>query len=217
MSVSRALDICGYAEIKTNIFDLASAEECLLNIATRLGRIIGGRNRNPVEVLIPIMKSEAPICSLSAQFGKDAFPFHIDTAHLMQPCRYLVFFCLEAIGTVAPTLLLDRLQFRFTNSELDDLKTGTFLVRNGGRSFYSNVISRTQNFFRWDPGCMEARDAIAKRVCNSLGRQVQLANIEAISWQAGTILIVDNWRMLHARGTFEPNQRERKLLRVSVI
>lgn len=42
------------------------------------------------------------------------------------------------------------------------------------------------------------------------------ADEQAITWQAGKFLLLDNWRFLHRRGAAQ-GSTERKLLRVSVM
>jgi alpha-ketoglutarate-dependent taurine dioxygenase len=40
--------------------------------------------------------------------------------------------------------------------------------------------------------------------------------IETVHWDAGTVVVVDNWRVLHGRGHADCPDPDRKLLRISI-
>jgi hypothetical protein len=192
--------------------DLATGLE---RIATALGRPVAQRRRQTVATLRPQTASVAPRASLSAKYGLDAMPFHVDGSHLTRPYRYLLLSS-PAVSPVA-TLLLDTLLLKIEAPLRDELLDERFFVQNGRHSFYSTILSHRRPFWRLDPGCMHPmtnRGAALLEVtsANSIGGQ-----LSTFQWnQPGRILILDNWRMLHARGGILDTQLSRLLLRVAV-
>lgn len=194
----------------------ASVQDQLLKIATLLGTPQKGRNGQVVETLTPKNLDEANRNSLSAIYGRNEFPFHVDMAHRSTPSHYLVFACIQSDGEVAPTLLANHKDWRLTPAEEKALQTGVFLVKNGKNSFYTNVRQPNSSFLRWDPGCMYAQDSNAETVMAALTRQPNPVAQKIINWSRGALLVVDNWNMMHARGKASSQQEKRILLRVTI-
>jgi Taurine catabolism dioxygenase TauD, TfdA family len=87
-----------------------------------------------------------------------------------------------------------------------------FLVHNGHDSFYAPALSGRQ--YRFDPGCMTACDARAREVEQYFVDQIK--NAATYEWQdAGQILVIDNYRTLHARSAVAEDDLGRKLTRIS--
>ena len=196
--------------------DLASSSASLVKVAKAFGSPNKGRHGQIVEVLTPQNPDEAHRNSLSAQYGKDNFPFHIDTAHYQMPSRYLVFACIACHGNIAPTLLAHTSDLKLERMEKKALEIGVFLVKNGRHSFYTNIKQTNSPFFRWDPGCMHAQDKHAELSAEVLSHYPYSQNLKRIDWSEGALLIVDNWNMLHARGSVKDGHGERTLLRSTI-
>jgi hypothetical protein len=92
------------------------------------------------------------------------------------------------------------------------LRHGMFLVRHGRDSFYTPVLSGSR--YRYDPGCMTPCDARALEVQGYF--EQQFSHASAHEWSAvGQILVVDNYRALHARAGMAEGDLERELTRIA--
>ncbi len=191
-----------------------AAEIALL--ASRLGDVVPGRERQRVERIVPQETSSAYAGSLSSRFGMEALPLHTDTAHWPIPCRYLVLACAEPGPDPTPTILLDSCALQMTASEAADCMSAVFLIRNGRRSFYGSIMERDRPFVRFDLGCMQGvtANSAAAEAPFSLSRNGE--RIFRQEWRRGEVLVIDNWRVLHGRGVAGPTAHGRVLLRAMV-
>lgn len=202
-------------------YDVAPVEEATLSttmhfIGLALGTHVEGRNGKWIERLVPQEREQVKLPSLSSTHGTGRFPFHMDMAHRVVPCRYIILGCEFAPETSASTILLDKRKLSFTGEEMQCLKNGTFLVKNGRNSFYSSMIDRQQNYLRWDPGCMIPKDEFARLAVRAVEREIDTAVNFNISWRTGSLLVIDNWRMLHGRADCARGNSHRILLRSSI-
>lgn len=189
--------------------------ETLVGFATQLGPLVPRYEKGPlVETLQVVEKTKAKPRSLSAMHGTASFPFHSDMAHWPVPCRYIVLACQNAGDDHRPTGVISWKDIPLSASTNADLKNGIFLVRNGRRSFYCNIQNPTHGFFRFDPGCMAPANIAAKRFVTAFEEASAEARRTTVNWKEGDVLLVDNWRALHARGAGEALGSERLLLRV---
>lgn len=167
--------------------------------------------------LVPTDRSEAAERSLSAIYGRAAFPFHTDAAHHPAPPRFVLLRC--ASGGASPTLIIDSRTLRLSSAEGRLLRREQWLVSGGkGRTFYSSILATRdgRDIIRWDPGCMGAPAGTnlvgARRLIEALER----AQAVRVSWREDDIVVVDNWRMLHARPPAGVEDRERVIERIMV-
>jgi hypothetical protein len=93
-------------------------------------------------------------------------------------------------------------------------QSAIFCVHNGRRSFYASMIDKWRPFLRVDPACMEPTDSDGTEAMNLFASQRVLGSSIRFDWTVGSILIIDNWRMLHGRGNEAEADTERRLLRV---
>lgn len=188
----------------------------LTEIALTLGDIVPGRSRQLVEPILPETVETARAGSLSKKFGLRPLPFHTDTAHWNIPCHYLVLACLDPGPVPTPTFLLDTRVVQLSERESLLCRSAVFLIRNGRLSFYGSIIDRDRPFIRVDPGCMTALSNQGAAALEVFSRERQAKNQIRHDWKPGDILILDNWRTLHARGLDEETASGRVLLRVMV-
>ncbi len=194
-----------------------SLEEAVERLARMLGTPVPSRGRRLVQQLLPTPKQVARPRSLSILFGKGAFPLHIDTAHWPVPCRYIVMACATAEVNAARTRLLPITRLTLTNDEWSLLHTTVFRVRSGSRSFFGTVASHDRPFIRFDPGCMEPMCRNGSRVMSLLSSERWTGILETVAWEPGSIVVIDNWRVLHGRDSALSDESEsRALLRVLV-
>ena len=186
----------------------------ITSIARDLGTVIKSRSGESTETIAPKGEGAARVTSLSHRFGLGALPLHSDTAHWTLPSRYIILACSETGSVPTPTLLVDAHDPGFSDHECLLLRSSTFLVRNGGRSFYASIFDRRRQFVRFDPGCMEPVTDSSTTAMQLYGIQRQQNRVISHDWNEGHVLIIDNWRMLHGRGNDAPADPERRLIRV---
>lgn len=176
------------------------------------GRVLAGRGRRVLETLRMLEANEAPLRSLSRFSGAGTQPWHVDGSHLTVPPRYVILGCDSVTASGSPPTQL--MMVKDARSVLPASHRETFVVKNGGSSFYSTIASLDRLWIRFDPGCMNARSAqgcAMLEALDSLPTQPYL-NLE---WTVGRILIIDNWAVLHRRGNAS-GIGHRVLLRISL-
>jgi hypothetical protein len=193
--------------------------DAVLDEIRRLGDLLGtragGRGGAPEEVVRPQTSDDAHPRSLSAQYGLNPLPFHVELSHRPRPCRYLLLGCIDPGSPSAVTMLLDWLTLGFSSEELHLLAGAPIFVRTGRRSFYSTVLPPDRAFLRYDPCCLEAVDERGRSALSLVERRLALGSPDTHEWRRGDILIIDNWRVLHARGPSEHGSG-RRLARVLI-
>lgn len=203
----------GWGLARLDVKNAEQMEDALLSIASAFGKPRKGRQHKLVERLTPVEKNEAHPCTLSEKYGLDDFPFHVDGSHWTTPPRYVALGCLDAGVSDVPTLLVDWNAIGLSAMDLQRLKTAIYWVRNGRYSFYSTILSNDRFFVRYDPGCMHPQTSEAEAISNDFLERLRSSVPQTIHWKAGQVLVIDNWRMLHARGQATFAQGTRILLR----
>jgi alpha-ketoglutarate-dependent taurine dioxygenase len=203
----------GWALLRASSQAGSSMEAQCLTLARQLGVPTPSRSKGVVDVLVPTAHSGAKPQSLSRRVGLGEQPWHVDLAYRMQPARYLVVGCLSSGQTQVRTELVDREAF-LPRSRLLDALAEPYLVRNGGKSFYATILEGSEEFIRFDPGCMYGCTQRARLLMQGL-LTASTPPTYTHSWASGDILIVNNWRMLHRRADAS-HCKGRALLRVSV-
>lgn len=177
-------------------------DDDLCQIANRLGQPVGVRRRRSlVEVLKPKSADLAYANSLSAQYQLSSFPYHVDTAHWPTPCKYIVMGCKSPGSCNRKSLLIDWKSLQLDDSDMNTLKNAVFLVKDGARSFYSSILSDNNQFIRYDIGCMHATGPDSKTALQILSSAFDKSIKIEIEWEEDDILVLDNWRLLHGRGS----------------
>lgn len=186
----------------------------MLELASSLGRVVGSKKTSRgIDVLRPVAADLATRPSLSRKYGLGEQPWHMDMAHKIAPARFLVMGMYDCYGDLAPTELLDARTFKESEAAAD-MHSEPFLFRCGSGSFYGTILSRVRNFVRFDPGCMEPVTANGQALLHRLAEQGWPATYSH-AWRSGSILIINNWKLLHRRGDAHA-MTNRVLYRVSV-
>lgn len=217
ISVSQTDRLTRIGWVTATIPELLDLDKCLIEIAMTLGKPKRLRNSGEiVQKLAPTLARNAHPNSLSARHSFASFPMHVDTAHWSSPCRYVILGCSNVGSGERRTRLLDFNSLSISESEKSLLYSTPFRVVNGRNSFYSSVLSDQREFIRYDPGCMVPIFNSGNQVFEILSEERWNNKIEEIEWQTGTLLIIDNWRMLHGRGLSLKEDSDRLLHRVLV-
>jgi hypothetical protein len=198
-----------------NPWDKAAFAKVLVGIAEQLGTPHGRRDGALIDTLRPVSSMDARPRSLSAVYGYETQPWHIDRAHWPTPARYLVLGCIAATSASAATELLDWKSLSWDPDVQAAAHVEPFRIRNGRHSFYATMLNRELPLLRHDPGCMEPLSEAGLSLQARIdGRS--LAPSARIRWVTGMIVIVDNWRLLHRRMDARAD-RTRALLRITVL
>lgn len=189
----------GWAALHT----IGNTEEEISSALKEVGVILGqpaqGRAKSVQETLRPVDRFNAHPRSLSALYGTDQFPFHVELGHRRRPCRYILLGCIEPGAPSSATLLMDWTQLVFDEQEYALLEHAPVLVRTGRRSFYSTILPKGREFLRFDPGCMEAVDRRGRQAIELVRNRLASADVQIQDWRKGDMLLIDNWRLLHGR------------------
>jgi len=144
--------------------------------------------------------------TLSARFGREAFPWHTDGAHLGLPPRISLMRALEP--SVTPTLVLDlQLHLESADDLRRGLRRGVWTVHGGGRPFHAPAIS-SHGQIRFNAAIMTPRTFEAMEAHAALESLLAAASGTPCTWSdADHVLVIDNARMLHARPPVEDEAR----------
>jgi hypothetical protein len=213
---SKGLDASGWITLQTSFVDEASLSNFLVYLASTIGTPVAGRTGATCQRLQPVAKEDALPGSLSRRHGFEEFPLHIDTAHWLSPCRFVILGCIDPGVGQRPTNLLDTRLTDLSESDVKLLHVTPLRVRNGRNSFFGTILAKDRNFIRFDPGCMEPVSAAGEEALQLFSAHRWACQMAVVRWRPGQVLIVDNWRVLHGRGPSFPADHSRCLLRVLV-
>jgi len=207
----------GWASLTLSSSTETDLRDQLLAMANGLGTPAATRSGGSLfDTLSPTEADAAKPRSLSKVHAFGEFPLHIDTAHWLTPCRYVMLACVSPGSASRPTLLMDTRRLPLSEHQSSLLNCTPLRVTNGRNSFFSTILSKARPFVRFDPGCMTATTIDGEKALAVLARHNWPAHIESVLWQQGMVVVLDNWRLLHGRADTGCHDRDRKLLRISL-
>jgi len=187
----------------------------LLEVARRLGTPVAMRPSDGLVARLTVREPSPGERSLTGQFGTGSFPFHIDTAHWLNPVRYVCLGC-EGAGVGRSTGIVDTCSLSLSPRETAVMKFATFRFGTGKHAFYSSIVDQSRPFMRWDPGCMRPMSASAIGAFQIMACRIAEVRAHFVEWAEGDLLVFDNWRVFHNRGAGCSPDTGRALLRVGV-
>jgi hypothetical protein len=211
------------AEIKDRIFEFGYAFLQAYNVqseatvvAAAIGQLLIPWNGGLVQKLVP--RREASPNTYSGIYGLGYFPLHTDLAHWNLPPRYLMLRCIRGYEDV-PTLLLDGKAFIDDRSLLDILTRAIFKPRRpiAGEIKLLRLCEAVETGYRirWDEVFLRPASQIGTIADQRIRAHLASSNPISISLtNPGDTLIIDNWRMLHARSPISNHQHDRDIERV---
>jgi L-asparagine oxygenase len=184
-------------------------------IASAIGRPLTPWEGGLVQDLIP--RATATPNTYSGIYGLDRFPFHTDLAHWRLPPRYLLLRCVSGYSDV-PTLLLDGHAI-FDAVTFDILARAIFKPRRprDGRVTLLRLCEPTDGgyCFRWDEVFLKPASKIGDIAGQRIREQLRICEPMSIALaRTSDILLIDNWRMLHARSSVPTGRADRKIHRI---
>lgn len=211
-SIKECLSTNGYCTLRG--FDRSK----LLGFANKFGTpTVDPRHPYPIRALSPQHVTKANPNTLSSRYGLLPFPFHTDVAHWRSPARILLLYCVKPGSGQRPTSLVDSFQWKLSAKDLHILCASIW--RSGHvRSFLCNAMECEENSLgiRYDPGCMTPYSESANEAQVILQRFIKISSSTQIDWSEQTLLIIDNTRMLHARGAALVPDTDRVIERVLI-
>ena len=166
--------------------------------------------------LVPYEIATAPRASMSSLIGTAEQPMHTDAAFSPSPPRYVALQCLERGEHDCPTNVWTLDEVKLVRDHPPVLTEPTWVFENGvDVPFYSSIVERKDGRprIRYDPHCMRpasfSRHTLARAEHSLQGYTQQLV----FNWQNDELLIIDNWRCLHARGSGAEMAPSRRLRR----
>jgi len=180
--------------------------EAFGHLANEFGRLVGVSrvSYRVADRLVVTTAEKARPGTLSASYGDAGFPFHSDFAHRPVPPRYVLL--RSPYRSSRPTLVL-RAAHAISRIGDSGLRRGVWRVTKTAQPFACSVlfIAGDEEGFRFDQDCMVPLTRTAFDCDRELRRLLNggaMADHGAsVSWVPGRVVILDNWRVLHARGS----------------
>lgn len=188
-------------------------QQPMLEVARGLGELFEAENIASVQTLVPKMKADEQDNTYSGNFGLDVFPFHTDLAHWYVPPRYILLRCVNPAEHVA-TKLIDR-QSILDEQMRDLINRAHFRSRKRLDRKTCLLKILHSNLFRWDSLYITPANKAGIELKNIIDERIQIVKPKEIFLdKCGDCILVDNWRMLHGRGSINNGSMHRKIQRV---
>ena len=207
-SVHEELDCTGKALCRNVTLNEAWA------LAATLGHIDQKSNFAQTVILSPSIRPRHSN-TLSARYGHAELPHHTECAYWKSPPRYLGVWC-EVAGTQQQaTTFADVSEVWETLHKTQQSHPSGVLLTRGERSFRTSVVDVTVpgGRLRWDPHCLVFDDPKWQRQANQI---LSRPRVQTHQWSAGDFLILNNWRVLHGRGSSKSPDYTRRLHRIII-
>lgn len=200
-------------------------DQSTIDMARSIGSVIDvhaflPRSNIPtVQTLRPRRLSESTSNQYSGTYGLDDFPLHTDLAHWARPPRYLMLRCASASADVVTRLLSASAIVSLVGEET--LRRAVVRPRRpppNGKLCLLPLVFFTGNAagYRWDSLFLVPMNNAAERVAgvmtaNAFGSE----DVLTLSLTTpGDTLILDNWKLLHGRGSVRLSDMGRRIERV---
>lgn len=191
-----------------------------LALAECLGQPVPSPTGELIKAIRPTARDNARPGTLSAAYGTSAFPFHTDTAFWPLPSRYVL---LRAHGDLRRRTLVWPVTAMLWQGcrDLSAIAAQSIWRVPCGRSapFYCSMRFRHRDRLGWrvDTTCMVPANSAARDLNNLIAPL--LVDIEqgiSVDWMDDTVLVLDNWAVLHSRGPAPCSESERIVERIYV-
>lgn len=201
-TVRQEVEERGYALLKTYRANSSGVE-----VASELGKVLTLGEGSPVHQLRPTPKDNAAPNSYSGIYGLDVFPFHTDMAHWRHPPRFIMLRCVVGFEEV-PTLLADGAEI-VREADEDVLARALVQPRRPvrGRLPLLRIFQPSEGFgiIRWDDKFFRPASRAGEHGIESFRAALGTVSKHSIALvERGDTVVIDNWRMLHARSPVPP-------------
>lgn len=187
----------------------------VIDVAKYCGKPMDPWNDGLVQSLVP--RAKAAPNSYSGIYGIGNFPLHSDLAHWRTPPRYLLLRCVTGYADIS-TLLVDGHDL-IDAITLDILARAIFKPRRprDGSVFLLRLCDFIEDTvrIRWDEAFLKPASRIGEVADLRIREWLSTCKPTALSLaQPHDTLLIDNWRMLHARSPILPGRENRVIQRV---
>jgi len=190
--------------------------ESLLPLAYSLGKPVPNkRDESLIKEIRPEYTEYSNPNTLSSRYGLSAFPYHTETAYRRKPIRYLMLYCQNPGSGGRSTQLVDFFDLPFTRIEERILSSEVWKVVQIQTPFLTTIF-KPESFLRFDMACMVPAMTGCSEAANIIHERLSTFQAINIAWETNDLLIVDNFRMLHARGQAEKPDTNRILKRLII-
>ncbi len=188
----------------------------LLSLAFSFGKPVPNkRDQKIIQEIQPETTKLSNPNTLSSRYGLSAFPYHTETAYRRTPIHYLILYCQHPGSGDRPTQLIDFSKIQFSMKEEKILKSEVWKVVQVLRPFLVTIF-KPDAYVRFDMDCMKPVNECHKEAAQIIHSKLSTTDEININWEANDLLIVDNFRMLHARGQANKPDKDRILKRILV-
>lgn len=207
LEIKREIRSKGYIFLKIH-----QANENIVKIAENFGKPLEPWKGGLVQTLVP--RSKAAPNSYSGIFGLNHFPFHSDLAHWRTPPRYILLRCVRGYSDI-PTFLIDGHDL-ISAITLDMLARAIFKPRRP-RDGSVSLLRLCEPIegdvrIRWDEVFLKPASKIGEIADLRVREWLSTCKPVALSLaDPHDTLLIDNWRMLHARSSI-PLGRENRII-----
>jgi hypothetical protein len=177
-------------------------------VAQSLGDLLRLGDGEPVHQIVIKKVSDASPNTYSGIYGDAEFPFHTDLAHWVHPPRFLLLRCLRGFEEV-PTLLIDA--FQLVNQAGTGLLTRALVKPRRPINLrlpllrIFRTIGDDAALFRWDEVFLQPCGTAGSKGVQAVRENIAATRPITVKLaRRGDTLLVDNWRMLHARSRIPP-------------
>ena len=190
----------------------------LADIASGLGIITKDRRApEAFRSISPERIESARPNTLSSRYGLGAFPFHTDAAHWTTPPDYVMLFCKNPGRGGRCTQLVDTHNLTKDGAIRQALKSAVWTTGHLSPHFCVAAHEAIDGLqMRYDPACMTPAGPESHKLQQLLDLRIAESTRSTIPWVKGSLLVIDNKRMLHARGKASTADPDRVLVRVLI-
>ena len=190
----------------------------VMSLAKDLGEVtMDKRSPDLYRRISPQNQDVTKINTLSSRYGMGEFPFHTDVAHWKKPASYVLLYCEDVGAGHRPTQLIDTQAWSISTSLRHSLTCE--LWKSGYISPMLCTVGSDVNgdlSIRYDLGCMRPTGTKSHKLKKQLGELVLSSQKMTINWTCGLLVLIDNTRILHARGQACVPDTDRVIIRVLV-
>lgn len=187
---------------KDGVIELECADfsdEGLLNLASCFGKVIPGARGELVQPLPAREKGTGPVGSFSYSVGYGQFPWHTDTAYWDTPARFLL------LASDTPSLCATTYHsFDIIQTCVEDfdylMKRAVYLLNVPGMKRYLSPLFEIEGKkgYRMDFHIYRPANDEAAILMERIGGVLEKNYLRHI-WNGHNVVLIDNWRMIHAR------------------
>lgn len=210
--IEHSIQTYGFVRLANIDFnDLERIAECLGPIT------VGSRHPERVRLIAPQGTEAATPNTLSSRHGTGAFPFHTDCAHWEHPAQFLLLYCVNAGGGHRHTRVIDTWEWDWSPRERLAVCSEVW-SRALSKPQLCTVGERRGDHIslRYDEACMTPLTQPAERSREFIQQRIDKSRMLDFEWSERDVLIIDNRRILHARGAARTADPGRVLARILI-